>query len=47
MKNLLIVGLILLGVMFSGCTAKEFDNSYDRTKRASEKAVDGLEREFK
>lgn len=44
MRNLIIVALILVGVVFSAC-GKKVDNSYERANQASEKALQGLDRD--
>jgi|FLOH01.1.fsa_nt_gi hypothetical protein len=46
MKNLIFITLILAGVVFNACSTKD-DNYYNRANKASEKSLDGLEREFK
>jgi len=45
MKNLFLMTLILIGVIFTACTSK--NGYYDRANRASEKSLDRLEGEFK
>ena len=46
MKYLLIVSFIVLGTFFSACSTHK-DKFYDRANSASEKSLDGLERDTK
>ncbi len=43
-KNLVFVGLVVIGI-FSGCSSHQNDGYYDRANKASEKALDKLDRE--
>ena len=46
MRNIVLISLILAGVIFSAC-GKKVDNSYERANTASEKALQGLDRDTK
>ena len=46
MKNLLLITLILIGVLFSACAEKK-SNYSDRVNKASDKAFEELDREMK
>ena len=45
MKFLISAIFIILGVAFSACSTHQDDNYYDRANRASEKSLEGLERD--
>ena len=46
MKIFLIASFIILGTFFSACSTKQ-DNFYDRSNSASEKSLNGLDRDTK
>ena len=46
MKIFLTVSIIMAGTFFSACSAKKA-NFYDRANNASEKSLDGLDRDTK
>ena len=45
MKIFLITSSIILGISFSACSTHQDDNYYDRANRASEKSLNGLEKD--
>ena len=47
MKLLITTAFIILGVSFSACSTHQDDNYYDRANKASEKSLNGLERDTK
>jgi len=47
MKIFLIASFIILGISFSACSTHKDDNYYDRANTASEKSLNGLERDTK
>ena len=46
MKLLLPTIFIILAVGFSACSTHQDDNYYDRANKASEKSLQGLEKEY-
>lgn len=46
MKLLITTAFIILGVSFTSCSTHQDDNYYDRANKASEKSLQGLEKEY-
>ena len=47
MKLLISTAFIILAIGISACSTHTDDNYYDRANKASEKSLDGLERDTK
>ncbi len=47
MKFLIIIALMIVGIGFSACATHQGDGYYDRANKASEKSLQGLEKEWK
>lgn len=45
MRLIITTVFIILGVSFSACATHQDDNYYDRANKASEKSLEGLDKE--